>query len=145
MCGIVDVGNSILSLHHLGRNVRCQDDATQQQANDNDVDEIGYVMIEQFISLCESFNPPNNAVSFAAHLEKGDELSMGLAQDVAVLGEIVASGAEGGHAPVQVHLHPQLVPWPQHSTCFSPFVLLIVAIVDETITKTTAIVAHCIP
>ena len=112
--------------------------------DDNDVDEIGYVMIEQFISLCESFNPPNNAVSFAAHFEKGDELSMGLAQDVAVLGELVVSDAEGGHAPVQVHLHPQLIPLRQLNTCFCAFVP-IVAIVYATITKTTTKVAHCIP
>ena len=109
----------------------------------NDVDEIGYVMIEQFISLCESFNPPNNAVSFSAHFEKGDELPMGLAQDVAVLGELVVSDAEGGHAPVQVHLHPQLIPCLQLNTCFCLFVLPIVAILDAT--TITTIVAHCIP
>ena len=101
--------------------------------------------MRQFISLCESFNPPNNAGSFVDHLEKGDELPMGLAQDVAVLGELVTSEAEGGHAPVQVHLHPQLIPCLQLNTCFFVFVLPIVAILDVTITKTTAIVAHFIP
>ena len=94
-------------------------------------------MIEQFISLCESFNPPNNAISFVGHLEKGDELPMGLAQDVAVLGELVVSKAEGGHTPVQVHLHPQLSPCLQRNTCFCEFALPIVAIVDVTITLTT--------
>ena len=44
---------------------------------------------------------------------------MGLAQDIALLGQLAASEAEGGHAPVQVHLHPQLIPCPQPNTCFS--------------------------
>ena len=56
----------------------------------------------------QSFNPPTHTVSFAVHLEKGDELAMGLAQDVAVLGELPASYAKGRQPQPQLHLQPQL-------------------------------------
>ena len=52
------------------------------------------------IFISESFNPPTNAGSFRAHLEKGDELPMGLTQDIALLGESAASVAESSPAPV---------------------------------------------
>ena len=87
----------------------------------------------------QSFNPPTHTVSFEDHLEKGDELAMGLAQDVAVLGELAASHAERRQPLLQLHLHPQLIPCLQPHTCFCVLVSPIVAIVYAITT-----VAHCI-
>jgi hypothetical protein len=78
----------------------------------------------------QSFDPPTHTLSFEAHLEKGDELAVRLAQDVAVLGELPASHAEGRQPLLQLHLHPQLCPCLQHNTCFCLFVSPIVPIVE---------------
>ena len=64
---------------------------------------------------------------------------MGLAQDVAVLGKLVATHTEGRQPLLQLHLHPQLCPCRQISTYICVFVLPIVAIVYAINT-----VAHCI-
>ena len=87
----------------------------------------------------QSFNPPTHTLSFVAHLEKGDELPMGLAQDVAVLGELVASHAERRQPQPQLHLNPQLCPCLQPNICLCGFASSIVAIVDA-----IPAVAHCI-
>ena len=87
----------------------------------------------------QSFNPPTHTLSFVAHLEKGDELAMGLAQDVAVLGELPAFHAKGHQPLLQLHLHPQLCPSFQPSTCGYVLVSSIAAIV-----YCIKPVAHCI-
>ena len=60
--------------------------------------------------LCKSFHPPLNTVSFVLHFKVGHELPVGLGQDVTANGEVFACNGEGGHALVQLHLHPQLCP-----------------------------------
>ena len=57
------------------------------------------VMIGAFIYLCSSFNSPIDAGSFGHHLEKGNKLPMGLTQNIALLDELAASGAEDDHTP----------------------------------------------
>ena len=60
--------------------------------------------------LCKSFHPPLNTVSFVKHFKVGHELPVGVGQDVAAHREVFAINGEGGHALVQLHLHPQLSP-----------------------------------